>query len=229
MSNNLFHERDKLINVNTNDEYRVLSFFDGNVITCKINTKKLEVFYFMEDVLVKEIEDGQHKTKGTIKSLCEKYGVSKQLFWKQFVRYLQSGLQDKAFTDQRVTAKKATSNRTISAGKKKKNGENAFLVTEKDKKKFQKHLQRYLHSEVKSKEDAYLDLIEEDNSVMVKSVDAYGNEINVKTPLPAKMHTTVTAETTAFLKRLFLSCPKSLRKLYSFFSFDPVLYFSIYI
>lgn len=242
----MFHERDKLINVNTNDEYRVLSFFDGNVITCKINTKKLEVFYFMEDVLAKEIEDGlykiesekyevidpelyfispredvrnrqinrfntykticsavydeykyklyeltiQHKTKGTIKSLCEKYGVSKQLFWKQFVRYLQSGLQDKAFTDQRVTAKKATSNRTISAGKKKKNGENAFLVTEKDKKKFQKHLQRYLHSEVKSKEDAYLDLIEEDYSVMVKSVDAYGNEINVKTPLPASQRPT---------------------------------------
>lgn len=69
MSNNLFHERDKLINVNTNDEYRVLSFFDGNVITCKINTKKLEVFYFMEDVLAKEIEDGLYKIES------EKYEV----------------------------------------------------------------------------------------------------------------------------------------------------------
>ena len=241
-----YKEYDRLVNKNTNIQYRILAIFDGNIITCQIGTQTLSVFYFLEKEIEKGLADGtytietdefqvvdpdlyftnpnpdvkqkqierfhaykavcfavydeykyklyeltvQRKSKDTVKELCAGYDISRQTFWKYFNRYLQSGLQDVALTDQRGKIKKSQENRSISAGKKKKTGDNAYLVTDADRKKFQKHMKRYLKSEVKSKEEAYLDLIDEEYSVNVKTVDNDGHPIMTRTTLPANQRPT---------------------------------------
>jgi transposase InsO family protein len=130
------------------------------------------------------------KIKENVKALCVKHDISKQLFWKYFTRYLQSGLQDVALTDQRRQREISSTKRTISAGMKKQNGDNAYLITDEDRKKFKRHLKRYLKSEVKTKEMAYLDLIEEDYSVIVKTADANGNTMLTKKILPSDQRPT---------------------------------------
>lgn len=238
MNNKPYKEYDRLINQNTNIQYRILTIFDGNIITCQIGASTLSVFYFLESDIEKGLEDGTYvvktdafqvidpelyftnpnptvkgkqierfhvykeicstiyeeykyrlydlttrrKSQNIVKELCDRHNVSRQTFWKYFNKYLQSGLQDVSLTDQRGRTK-SPETRVVSSGKKKKNGDTAYLVTEADKKKFQKYLKRYLKSEVKSKEETYLDMIDEEYSVNVKTVDSNGQIRMIRTIL----------------------------------------------
>lgn len=246
MGEKQYNEYDLLVNNNTGIQYRILSVFDGNIITCQMDTSTLSVFYFLEADIEKGLSDGtytvessafkvmdtdlffknpdpvikqkqierfqrykevcsavydeykyklyeltiQRKSKKLVKTLCTKYNISRQTFWKYFTRYLQSGLQDIALTDHRGQKKKSSENRSVSAGRKKKNGDDAYLITDADRKKFQKHLKRYLKSQVKSKEEAYLDLIDEEYSVNVKTLDSRGNPVMTRTMLPPNQRPT---------------------------------------
>lgn len=234
-------ERMRLVCVANGDQYRVLTVSEGTVITCKINIETLEVFYFPQSKLEKEIQSGvyeffwddftildtdnyfknsdeevrkkqielfrkyktictsvydeykyrlheltvQRKTKKLVKSLCEQYNVSRQTFWKYFTRYLQSGFDDISLTDQRGRKRSYSENRKVSAGRKKSNGKEPYLLTEEDKKKIRKFLKSYLSSEVKSKENVYLDLCYEYYSVKVNTLDENGNVVPYKQLLPA--------------------------------------------
>ena len=130
------------------------------------------------------------KQKDFVKRLCVEHNISRQTFWKFFTRYLQSGLQDISLIDQRGRTKKTSENRSVSAGKKKRNGEAAYLVTEEDKKKFQKYLRLYLKSEVKTLEEAYLDLVDHEYSVKVKTIDRDGNTVSKDKVLPSNQRPT---------------------------------------
>ena len=170
-----YKEYDRLVNKNTNIQYRILSVFDGNIITCQIGTPTLSVFYFLESEIETGLADGtytiekdefqvvdpdlyftnansevkqkqierfhayktvcsavydeykyrlyeltvQRKSKDTVKALCAEYDISRQTFWKYFNRYLQSGLQDIALTDQRGKIKKSQENRSYRCRSKK--------------------------------------------------------------------------------------------------------------
>lgn len=222
----MVQELDRIKNNNTGDEFRVLSVFDGNIITCRLNIKKLDVVYFTEESIEKGIDNNVYTiesdkfsifdsdiffkndtkgkrekyekykkvcsavydeyryklfeltrfrtTKPLVKKLCTDYNLPRQMFWKYFTRYLQSGLQDISLVDQRGLKKKSHENRTVSAGRKKRNGDSAFLLQKDDIKYFKKILDRYLKSQTMSKENAYLDLIDEFYSVEVSTVNEEG-------------------------------------------------------
>lgn len=62
----------------------------------------------------------------------------------------------------------------VSVGRKNQNGKTAFRITEEGKKKFKKYRRKYLNSEVKTKDAAYLDLIENEYSTVVKTLNVEG-------------------------------------------------------
>ena len=246
MNSKPYKEYDRLVNQNTGTQYRILADFDGNVITCQMDTSALRVFYFREEDINIGLSDGTYviktdhfqimdleqyysnsnndmkqkkidrfillreicsavydeykyklyeltirgKTKDLVKQLCDENKISRQTFWKYFTRYLQSGLQDTALVDTRGKTVRSSEKRKVPAGHKKKNGDAAYLITDIDRKKFQKHLKRYLKSEVKSKENTYLDLVEEDYSTKVKTVDVNGKIIEKRIILPANQRPT---------------------------------------
>ena len=225
---------DRIFNTEKNEEYRILSIFEKNIILCQMHIERLEIFYLPQDTIYEGISSGlyeikknkskifdpdiffknknpekklrfitykelcseaykayeynlykiamPHTSKPTIKKLCEKHNVSRQVFWKLFRRYLQSGFDDTALLDKRAGVY-YSENRTVSPGRKRKNGTTAFLVQSKDKKHFETYLKRYLNSEILTKENTYLDMIDECYSVNVPSIDKEGNKVYIKQAL----------------------------------------------
>ena len=114
------------------------------------------------------------KSKPLLNQYISDNAISRQYFWKIFVRYLQSGMRESSLIDQRKFIKHDDKVNEISAGRKNQDGKAAFLITTEDEKKFSKYLRKYLSSEVKTKEAAYLDLIEHEYSSIVKTMNAEG-------------------------------------------------------
>ena len=158
-----------------------------------VKNKQIERFYIFKEVCSTVFNEYkyklhellvQRKVKEVVKTLCVKYNIPRQTFWKYFTRYLQSGLQDIALTDQRKQIKILKTNRTVSPGRKRKNGDSAYLITDEDRKKFKRQTKRYLKNEVKTKETAFIDLLEEEYYVNVKTVDETGNTVMKRYILP---------------------------------------------
>lgn len=123
--------------------------------------------------------------KPLIDSLLKKYSVSRQVFWKIFVRYLQSGLQDESLIDQRhFIDHKNTLVEQVNDSDRQLQKKQKYLLTKADLKNFDKYLHRYLNSQVKTIKEAYLDLIDDKYSVTTKGFDAGGNQTVVRFPLP---------------------------------------------
>ena len=113
------------------------------------------------------------KEKPLIDTYIQKNGMSRRHFWNVFNRYLQSGMRESSLLDQRqFILHNGVTN--IAAGRKRSDGKHAFHVKEKDKNNFKKYLRKYLNSEVKTKEAAYLDLIEKEYSIVVDTLNSNG-------------------------------------------------------
>lgn len=127
----------------------------------------------MFSVIINTIYDLMSKKP---KPLIEKYvseiEITRRYFGKIFIRYLQSGMRESSLIDQRRFIKHDGNANVVSVGRKNQNGKTAFQITEEDKKKFKKYLRKYLNSEVKTKDAAYLDLIEHEYSAVVKTLNA---------------------------------------------------------
>lgn len=83
-------------------------------------------------------------------------------------------MRESSLIDQRRFVKHDGNANVVSAGPEKSEWKTAFRITEEDKKKFKKYLRKYLNSEVKTKDAAYLDLIEHEYSTVVKTLNAEG-------------------------------------------------------
>lgn len=171
------------------------SIFDPESFFGKDNKEKIEQFYALkrlcDDVFSEykyHLQDlaSHGRRKPIITEGCKNIGMTAHKFRRYFLRYIQSGFQDIELIDQR-TNRNSTKDRytfTSPPGRKTKNGESSYLLTSTDYKNFDKQLKRYLHSEVKSLRNAYLDLIDEDYSVFYKQPDENGDMVRVRVPLP---------------------------------------------
>lgn len=126
------------------------------------------------------------KSNAIKKQWIEQSGLSRQTLHKYLLRYLQSGLQDTALIDNRKlrTSRSKEYKYTNAPGRRTAQGNASYLLTQEDYKNFDKQLKKYLHSEVKSLRNAYLDLIDEDYSVFYKQPDENGDLVRVRVPLP---------------------------------------------
>lgn len=117
------------------------------------------------------------KQKPIVKQLCTEFNVNRQVFWKVFTRYLQSGFSDYALVDQRTQRETFEYDHSIQRGRKPQYGTRAKLLDERDIRNFEKYRKKYMTSEVKTIENAYLDMIEFEYSIKIRSEDDEGRTV----------------------------------------------------
>lgn len=178
----LYFSVSELLNAMKKEEYLLLEeqtyLVDQNMLSASEYEKFLQYRSMCENVYSEykyHIYDlASKKPKPIIDKYISDYKISRQYFWKIFIRYLQSGMRESSLIDQRRFVKHDGNANVVSAGRKNQNGKTAFWITEEDKKKFKKYLRKYLNSEVKTKDAAYLDLIEHEYSTVVKTLNVEG-------------------------------------------------------
>lgn len=178
----LYFSVSELLNAMKKEEYLLLEeqiyLVDQNMLSASESKKFLQYRNMCEDVYSEykyHIYDlVSKKSKPIIDKYISDYKISRQYFWKIFIRYLQSGMRESSLIDQRKFIKHDSNANVISVGRKNQNGKTAIRITEEDEKKFKKYLRKYLNSEVKTKNAAYLDLIEHEYSTVVNQLNAEG-------------------------------------------------------
>lgn len=178
----LYFSVSELLNAMKKEEYLLLEeqiyLVDQNMLSASESKKFLQYRNMCEDVYSEykyHIYDlVSKKSKPIIDKYISDYKISRQYFWKIFIRYLQSGMRESSLIDQRKFIKHDSNANVISVGRKNQNGKTAIRITEEDEKKFKKYLRKYLNSEVKTKNAAYLDLIEHEYSMVVNQLNAEG-------------------------------------------------------
>ena len=126
------------------------------------------------------------KTKPIINKFISESGYSKAQTWNIIRKYLQSGFYDNSLLDTRLTkGKDITKNKynyKKKPGRKPKESKinKGKVLTEADRKNFEKYLKKYLKSEVKSIQSAYDDMCSDcysiwnnENESYVMKIDSY--------------------------------------------------------
>ena len=178
----LYFETGDLLRSIQNGEYSILEENEYIVDRSMLTEEEYSKFILYRDMCIDVFSEYKYhiydlmskKPKPLIEKYVSEIKITRRYFWKIFIRYLQSGMRESSLIDQRRFVKHDGNANVVSAGRKNQNGKTAFRITEEDKKKFKKYLRKYLNSEVKTKDAAYLDLIEHEYSTVVKTLNAEG-------------------------------------------------------